>query len=111
LLEDKEGIVPPLLEKIGLGPQLVLNEIYQEIDRLPKVSGAAAQAAMSRTANHLLDWAFKEAANFKDEYVSTEHLLLAITQLKRDAAQEILARQAATYDAILKALTSVRGSQ
>ena len=59
----------------------------------------------------MLERAFKEAANFKDEYVSTEHLLLAITHLKRDPAQEILARQGATYDAILKALTSVRGSQ
>src|SRR5271165_6499680 len=93
LLEDKEGIVPPVLEKIGLGPQLVLNEVYQEMERLPKVSGGAAQAAMSQSVNQLLDSAFKEAANFKDEYVSTEHLLLAITQLKHDPAQEILARQ------------------
>jgi ATP-dependent Clp protease ATP-binding subunit ClpB len=111
LLEDKEGIVPPVLEKIGMGPQIVLNEIYQEIDRLPKVSGGAAQAALSSSANQLLDQAFKEASNFKDEYVSTEHLLLAITQLKRDAAQEVLARHGATHDAILKALTAVRGSQ
>jgi ATP-dependent Clp protease ATP-binding subunit ClpB len=111
LLEDKEGIVPPVLEKIGLGPQLVLNEIYQEMERLPKVSGGAAQASMSASANQLLDSAFKEAANFKDEYVSTEHLLLAITQLKRDPAQEVLARHGATHDAILKALTAVRGSQ
>jgi len=111
LLEDKEGIVPPVLEKIGLGPQLVLNEIYQEMERLPKVSGGAAQAALSASANQLLDQAFKEAANFKDEYVSTEHLLLAITQLKRDPAQEILARHGATHDAILKALTAIRGSQ
>ncbi len=111
LLEDKEGIVPPVLEKIGMGPQLVLNEIYQEIERLPKVSGAAARAALSAAANQLLDQAFKEASNFKDEYVSTEHLLLAITQLKRDPAQEILARHGATHDAILKALTAVRGSQ
>ena len=111
LLEDREGIVPPVLEKIGLGPQLVLNEIYQEIERLPKVSGGAAQASMSQSANQLLDSAFKEAANFKDEYVSTEHLLLAITQLKRDPAQEVLARHGATHNAILKALTAVRGSQ
>jgi ATP-dependent Clp protease ATP-binding subunit ClpB len=61
--------------------------------------------------NQLLERAFKEADNFKDEYVSTEHLLLAATHLKRDPAQEILARSGATYDAILKALTSVRGSQ
>ncbi len=112
LLEDKDGIVLPVLEKIGIGPQAVLSETYREIERLPKVSGGgAAQATLSKAANELLERAFKEAANFKDEYVSTEHLLLAITHLKRDPAQEILARQGATYDAILKALTSVRGSQ
>ncbi len=112
LLEDKEGIVQPVLEKIGIGPQSVLSETYRELERLPKVSGGgAAQATISKAANELLERAFKEAANFKDEYVSTEHLLLAVTHLKRDAAQEILARHGATYDAILKALTSVRGSQ
>ncbi|HUM04577.1 MAG TPA: ATP-dependent chaperone ClpB [Terriglobales bacterium] len=116
LLEDKEGIVPPVLEKIGIGPQAVLSEIYQEIEKLPKVSGASAQAAMSNQLNQLLDSAFKEADNFKDEYVSTEHLLLAATRLKRernqaDPAQELLARHGATHDAILKALTAVRGSQ
>jgi ATP-dependent Clp protease ATP-binding subunit ClpB len=111
LLEDKEGIVPPVLEKIGIGPQAVLNEVYRELDKLPKVSGEAAQPTLSNEANKLLDQAFKEASNFKDEYVSTEHLLLAATHLKRDSAQEILARHGATYDAILKALTAVRGSQ
>src|ERR1700677_1102075 len=111
LLEDKEGIVPPVLEKIGIGPQAVLNDVYRDIENLPKVSGQSAQATMSNAANKLLEQAFKEASNFKDEYVSTEHLLLAITHLKQDAAQQILARHGATYDAILKALTSVRGSQ
>jgi ATP-dependent Clp protease ATP-binding subunit ClpB len=111
LLEDKEGIVPPVLEKIGIGPQAVLNEIYGQIDKLPKVAGEAAQATLSNEVNKLLEQAFKEASNFKDEYVSTEHLLLAITHLKRDAAQQILAQHGATYDAILKALTAVRGSQ
>jgi ATP-dependent Clp protease ATP-binding subunit ClpB len=111
LLEDKEGIVPPVLEKIGIGPQAVLNEVYQALDKLPKVSGESAQPTLSSETNKLLDQAFKEASNFKDEYVSTEHLLLAATQLKRDAAQQILARHGATYDAILKALTAVRGSQ
>src|ERR1700686_1236177 len=111
LLEDKEGIVPPVLEKIGIGPQAVLSEAYRELEKLPKVSGQAAQATLSNEVNKLLDQAFKEASNFKDEYVSTEHLLLAITHLKRDVAQQILARHGATYDAILKALTVVRGSQ
>src|ERR1022692_530339 len=111
LLEDKEGIVPPVLEKIGIGPQAVLSEVYRELEKLPKVSGSAAQATLSNEVNKLLEQAFKEASNFKDEYVSTEHLLLAITHLKRDVAQQILAAHGATYDAILKALTVVRGSQ
>jgi ATP-dependent Clp protease ATP-binding subunit ClpB len=112
LLEDKEGIVLPVLEKIGIGSQAVLSETYRELERLPRVSGGgAAQATLSKAANDLLERAFKEAATFKDEYVSTEHLLLAVTHLKRDPAQEILARHGAIYDAILKALTSVRGSQ
>jgi ATP-dependent Clp protease ATP-binding subunit ClpB len=111
LLEDHEGIVPPVLEKIGIGPQIVLNEVYESIARLPKVSGASTQAALSSAANQLLERAFKEADTFKDEYVSTEHLLLGVTDLKHDAAQEILARHGASHDAILKALTAVRGSQ
>ena len=89
LLEDKEGIVPPVLEKIGIGPQAVLTDVYAAIERLPKVSGGATQGALSQSTNHLLERAFKEAETFKDEYVSTEHLLLAATELKRDQAQEI----------------------
>src|SRR3984885_10516477 len=111
LLEDKEGIVSPILEKIGIGPQAVLSDLNKEVEPLPKVSGGPNQPAMSSAMNQLLERAFKEADNFKDEYVSTEHLLLAATQSKRDPAQEILARHGATYDAILKALTAVRGSQ
>ncbi|HYL12999.1 MAG TPA: ATP-dependent chaperone ClpB [Terriglobales bacterium] len=111
LVEDREGIVPPVLEKVGVGPQAVLSDAYKEIERLPKVSGAATQATMSPVLNQLLERAFKEADNFKDEYVSTEHMLLAITQMRRDAAEQILTRHGATYEAILKALTAVRGSQ
>jgi ATP-dependent Clp protease ATP-binding subunit ClpB len=111
LLEDKEGIISPILEKIGMGAQSLLHEIHRDIEKLPKVSGGANQPGMSPQFNQLLERAFKEASNFKDEFVSTEHLLLAMTQLKRDPAQELLARHGATYDAILKALTSVRGSQ
>src|SRR5438105_1906261 len=111
LLEDREGIVSPVLEKIGIGPQAVLKDVYDAIGKLPKVSGGAQQASLSSAANQLLERAFKEADNFKDEYVSTEHLLLAATEMKRDAAQEILSRHGATHDAILKALTAVRGSQ
>src|SRR5271155_766102 len=113
LVEDKEGIVAPVLEKIGIGPQAVLSDVYKEIEKLPKVSGSggAAQPAMSSQINQLLEKSFKEADGFKDEYVSTEHMLLALTSLKRDPAQELLARHGATHEAILKALTAVRGSQ
>jgi ATP-dependent Clp protease ATP-binding subunit ClpB len=113
LVEDREGIVPPVLEKIGIGPQGVLSDVYKEIEKLPKVSGSsgANQPGMSSQVNQLLERSFKEADTFKDEYVSTEHILLALTSLKRDPAQELLARHGATHDAILKALTAIRGSQ
>jgi len=111
LIEDREGIVPPILEKIGIGPQEVLNDVYQAIEQLPKVSGGASQASLSQAASQLLDAASKQADNFKDEYVSTEHLLLAITELHRDPARETLTRVGGTHDSILKALTAVRGSQ
>ena len=113
LVEDREGIVAPVLEKIGIGPQAVLSDLYKEIEKLPKVSGSggAQQPAMSSQINQVLEKSFKEADTFKDEYVSTEHMLLALTSLKRDPAQELMARHGATHDAILKALTAVRGSQ
>src|SRR5690242_21806269 len=55
LLEDKEGVVPPVLEKIGAGPQAVLNEIYKRLESLPKVSGSAQQPGLSPAANQLLE--------------------------------------------------------
>ncbi len=117
LLEDQEGIVPPVLEKIGANPQTVLGEVRRELERLPKVSGGGAmQPHMSAGMNDVLEQAFKEASNFKDEYVSTEHLLLAMSRGGRGsgyerAASDLLARHGAKHDAILKALTSIRGSQ
>src|ERR1700678_21200 len=113
LVEDREGIVAPVLEKIGIAPQSVLSDLYKEIEKLPKVSGSsgAQQPSMSSEVNALLEKSFKEADTLKDEYVSTEHMLLALTDLKRDPAQQLLARFGATHDAILKALSAVRGSQ
>src|ERR1700689_1522758 len=113
LVEDREGIVAPVLEKIGIAPQSVLSDLYKEIEKLPKVSGSsgAQQPSMSSQVNQLLERSFKEADTFKDEYVSTEHMLLALTDLKSDPAQALLTHFGATHDAILKALTAVRGSQ
>jgi ATP-dependent Clp protease ATP-binding subunit ClpB len=111
LVEDREGIVGPVLTRVGVQPQSVLSPTMQEIERLPKLSNAAAQPHLSDSANQMLDEAFKQASNFKDEYVSTEHILLAMAKQKKDPAQRILTSSGADYDSILKALTTVRGNQ
>ena len=109
LLAQSDGLVAPLLAKLGASPEKVGAEVRREIDRLPKVSGAAQQF-LSPASNEVLSKAFDEAAHFKDEYVSTEHILLAIASLQGDPAGALLARNGASRDAILQALVSVRGS-
>src|SRR5579884_2158247 len=111
LLEDKEGIIVPVLEKVGVPTSQLLSKTQEAVGRLPKVSGGGGQPGMSAALQKVLEQAFKEADNFKDEYVSTEHLLLALTQQKNDGAQLLLASFGATHDAILKGLTTVRGNQ
>jgi ATP-dependent Clp protease ATP-binding subunit ClpB len=112
MVQDADGIVPPVLEKIGISAEQVAAEARKEIARLPKVSGGGVQQAqLSQAAQKLFEQAFHEADAFKDEYVSTEHLLLAATRTKNDAAQKILAGLGASHEAILKALASVRGTQ
>jgi ATP-dependent Clp protease ATP-binding subunit ClpB len=111
LVEDREGVIPSVLEKIGVPVERLEHELHQIEEKLPRVSGATAQPGLSASLNKAMDQAFREAANFKDEYVSTEHLLLGIANVKGDPARDALAAAGATRDAILKALTAVRGSQ
>ena len=113
LLQDSEGIVVPVLAKLGVNAATLQSQVMERIERLPKVSGAAAQPHLSAAMSKVLDQAFKEADTFKDEYVSTEHLLLAMVRDKdkSNEARQLLAAAGADHDAILKALTSVRGSQ
>lgn len=111
LVEDREGIVPPVLARVGVQAQIVQQKAMHEIEALPKLSRAAEQPHLSDATSELLDIAFKEASTFKDEYVSTEHLLLAMTKLKRDAAKQLLSSLGASHEAVLRALTSVRGNQ
>jgi len=111
LVEDREGVIPAVLEKIGVPTERLETELHQVEEKLPRVSGASAQPGLSAVLNKALEQAFREAANFKDDYVSTEHLLLGIAGLKNDPAQAALVSLGATKDAILKALTAVRGSQ
>jgi ATP-dependent Clp protease ATP-binding subunit ClpB len=111
LIEDREGVIPSVLEKIGAPTQQLEHELHQIEEKLPRVAGAATQPGISQALNKVLDQAFLEAANFKDEYVSTEHLLLGVAHGKNEAARDALVALGATHEAILKALTAVRGSQ
>ena len=110
LLDDREGVVLPVLEGAGVRTQELLHGANTAISKLPKVSGGA-QPGMSPALTKVLERASKEAENFKDEYVSAEHLLLALTEAKGDPVRDALAAMGATHDAVLKALSSVRGSQ
>jgi ATP-dependent Clp protease ATP-binding subunit ClpB len=111
LIEDREGVAPSVLGKIGLPIERLEHELRQIEEKLPRVAGASSQPGVSQTFNRVLDQAFKEAANFKDEYVSVEHLLLGVAHQKGDPARDALVELGATKEAILKALTAVRGSQ
>jgi ATP-dependent Clp protease ATP-binding subunit ClpB len=111
LLEDREGVVLPVLEGAGVRVQELLAGANAAIAKLPKVSGSNAQPAMAASLQKILERASNEAESFKDEYISTEHLLLALTEAKGDATRDALAAMGATHDAVLKALSAVRGSQ
>jgi ATP-dependent Clp protease ATP-binding subunit ClpB len=113
LLQDQEGIVVPVLSKLGVNPATLSGLIMETLERLPKVSGASSQPQISAVLQKMLDQAFREADVFKDEYVSTEHLLLAMAKDrdKNNQARQLLVAAGADYDAILKALTAVRGTQ
>ena len=93
LLEDKEGVVLPVLEKLGVPVQQMLAQVNEAIAKLPKVQGSAAQPGLGNALSKVLDQAFKEADNFKDDYVSTEHLLLALSSQKNEPVQLALAAQ------------------
>jgi ATP-dependent Clp protease ATP-binding subunit ClpB len=112
LLEQDEGVVRPVLQKIGADPGAIAQEVTAYLDRQPKVSGAAAlQPGLGTAGRMVLDEAWKAAQNFKDEYLSTEHLLLGIARVTRGEAQKILAKHGVTDETILSALTDVRGTQ
>ena len=110
LASQADGVVPPLLARLGIRPEVLSSDVERELGRLPKVQGFSEQR-MGRALNDALERAFKEAEKFKDAYVSTEHLFLAIAGSDRDPAGQILKKSGASYEAILQALTGVRGTQ
>jgi ATP-dependent Clp protease ATP-binding subunit ClpB len=110
LIQQPDGVVPSLLTKLGIRTEALSQEIDRQIARLPRVQGFAQQN-LSRALNDVLENSFEEATRFKDEYVSTEHLVLAIAAADRDPAGRLLKKDGASHEAILQALAGVRGSQ
>jgi ATP-dependent Clp protease ATP-binding subunit ClpB len=111
LVRQMDGVVPQIVQKLGAYPHMLQQELEQELARRPKVYGAATQVGLSRDLRAVLDLAEKEAGRMHDEYVSTEHLLIALTDKTAGEAAIFLTSQGITKDAILKALTGIRGSQ
>ena len=109
LVEQEGGIVAPIIDKIGADPELVAQDARKLVASKPKVYGEAAQLYFSPAASKVLAKAESEASSLKDDFVSTEHILIAMTQAEGPAA-DILRRNGITKEAILSALKSVRGN-
>ena len=113
LLEQREGLIPKILTAMNIPVQHVRTSLGNHLADLPKVSGAGAgQMYMSQRLNRLLDGAEREAGHLKDEYVSVEHLLMAmIEEGSSSPAGQILSRAGTTRENLMKILESIRGHQ
>jgi ATP-dependent Clp protease ATP-binding subunit ClpB len=111
MLDEKEGICRSMLRKLGVSPNGVAQEVALAIDRLPKISGAGTDSYISQNTKTVLDAAFAEAEKMKDEYVSIEHILLAISDHAEGETKAILNRHGIGRETILKVLIEIRGSQ
>ncbi len=112
LLEAEGGIVAPILKKIGADEGAILASLKEAVKKTPKVYGASVEGArLSHRLKSVLDNAALEADGLKDEFISAEHILLAIATDKDSPSSKILSSNGVTRDAILKSLVSVRGSQ
>src|SRR3954470_18332238 len=108
LLAEEEGVVKPVLQKLGTDPARIGQIIGSELERMPKATGT--QLGIARETQDVFNQAQKEADRLKDEYVSTEHLMLALAQVKSEA-RELLSLNGVDHNAILAALKDVRGGQ
>ncbi len=111
LLRQSDGIVPQIIQKMEANPGEMALAVERQLQLKPKVHGATAQVGLSRGLARVADQAEKTAKRMRDDYVSTEHLLLALTGADGGEAARFLAAHGITEDAILRALTAVRGSQ
>ena len=111
LINQKEGLTLQLLQKLGANTAGIILRLEDEINKLPRVEGAGAgQVYMSTRLNNVAEAAFSEMKNLRDEYLSTEHLLLAIADEKNGISARILKENGVSKDALMKSLKEVRGS-
>ncbi len=110
LLHQKDGVVIPLLQKMGIEPSNVARALEVELEKMPRVSGAVGEY-VSPKIRVLLNKASSEAQKLKDDYVSTEHLILSLLDSADTKAAEVLKKQGITRDTLLKALLEIRGNQ
>ncbi|MFO7541166.1 MAG: ATP-dependent chaperone ClpB [Chloroflexota bacterium] len=111
LLEQEGGIVPSLIRRIGADLQMVQQANEQALGRMPRATGSSVQVGMGRPLAAILEEAEEIADSMKDEYTSTEHILMAMANPKGGRMQQFLARFGIDYNSVLQALASVRGSQ
>ncbi len=111
MLEQGEGVVPRVLTRMNIAVGALSQQVRKEIDQFPRVSGSAAQMYASSRLQRVLSRVYDELPIFGDEYVSTEHMLLAIMEHGGGAAQRVLQQAGITRDALLMALREVRGTQ
>ena len=110
LLEEEQGVVRPLIQKIGANVGQLAQQVDGELKRLPRVTGAGGQVGLSNALNKVLEMSQDVAQQMKDQFVSTEHLLIALTRVD-DAAQRLLAINGVKDADVLNALKTVRGGQ
>ena len=113
LTEQEEGVVVSVFAKLGINLSVLKNQIIEAVERLPKARGespAQGQIMLSQEMAGVLNQSAKEAAKLKDDYISTEHLLLAMLEIK-SGAKTILTNLGVSYDEVLKVLATVRGTQ
>ena len=111
LLAQTDGVVPQVVQKLGLQPTALRQQLQGELGRKPKVYGGAAQVGLSRELAWTLDQAEKIAKEMHDDFISTEHLLLAMTDDRAGNVAQMLRAYGLTEDAIKRALLNIRGSQ
>ena len=112
MLDENDGIAVAMLRKLGVSPGEIAQAVKAAVERLPKISGSAtAEVYISTRTKAILEQAFSEATQMKDEYVSIEHIFLAISEETAGEAAKILSRAGVTRDAILHGLQEIRGKQ